>query len=1110
MSFANELLSQPRPDTVRSVKLPRRIQSHPSPADWRDEVIYFFLPDRFSDGREAGRPLLDPTNAAAFRPPGFRFDRWSSSGSGRYQGGNLQGARSKLAYIASLGATTVWVGPIFKQRTHWDSYHGYAIQDFLEVDPRLGNRQDLVDFVSAAHSIGLRVLLDVVFNHTSQNWLYDAVPSDQPPYKPWPDFYARGPWLDGRGNPTVKIGRPDDGVHPQELQPADYYTRAGEGNLGAGDINDPHSEFRRTDFAGDRDINYDKPGVLDDVARCYKYWIALTDCDGFRIDTLKHLDQESGRNLCGTIKEFAAGIGKTDFFLVGEVAGSDYDADLYLEILGSNLNATLDIGEIRPTLAAVAKGLQPPLNYFSLTAAWDDDLGSHRNSGKRRVSILDDHDHVSGDKVRFSSDAASSHQVVAGIAILLFGLGIPCIYYGTEQAFAGPERSAREQFLPDYNVGNPPPDKYLREAMFGPEHPRLSGLDGLAAGPAGFDPNLPGFGPFGTSGAHCFNPNSDAFIRIAALIVVRQKYPSLRYGRQYQRPTRNFGAQFALPQQGELLAWSRILDDEETLCIVNGHGTEDRGADVVVDASLNASSSAGDPWSGTAPYFVVAANSAQTAAGAAYVGSHPVGSRVAVSTQNGTTFLALRDVGPSEVLVLLNRPQVTKNAATISAADATPPDENEDLISTMGWQNPSHLHQPKVHGSDHDFGLRPPQFAEESRRLVVAVTNDTSGNEFLKSLRSEEAQARLGFRFAGTLGEMLRRAGVEQARLADEMVDKFAFLDIRQGYELPVANGILRHGCGIASGTMTNVDVETDFPMNFSAQQGFGPNYVLRSAGSLHDKYLGQLNIPSHRSASGIRIAVVDSGYEKTGILSGFLDLVEPKNKAEKDNFGHGTAMAAIISDVARGADVFCVRAADRGIHVSDAMLGVSAASFHFHAHIVNLSFGLPLTQSCSVCGASSGVSKVFHRLLRGLSEKQISTVGPPILVAATGNNGCSTGFDAPAAWDFAVAVGSINHNVNRSSFSNYGTSGHSQYIMMPGGEENQGTVTEWIGEAAHKCYGTSVAAAYASGVFALYMANRPYAKLSRTALLSQVLAKCQPCSKQDPREHGLGYLPYK
>jgi len=80
--------------------------------------------------------------------------------------------------------------------------------------------------------------------------------------------------------------------------------------------------MRRTDFVGDRDINYDGTTALDDITQCYKYWIALTDCDGFRVDTLKHVDQETGRNFCGSIKEFAANLGKSNFFLVGELAGS--------------------------------------------------------------------------------------------------------------------------------------------------------------------------------------------------------------------------------------------------------------------------------------------------------------------------------------------------------------------------------------------------------------------------------------------------------------------------------------------------------------------------------------------------------------------------------------------------------------------------------------------------------------------------------------------------------------------------------------------------------------------------------------------------------------------
>jgi hypothetical protein len=192
--------------------------------------------------------------------------------------------------------------------------------------------------------------------------------------------------------------------------------------------------------------------------------------------------------------------------------------------------------------------------------------------------------------------------------------------------------------------------------MFGPDHPRLSGLGGLAAGAAGKEGVLPGFGAFGTTGAHCFNPAAPAYVRIAGLIETRNTYPVLRYGRQYQRQTSNFGAPFSFPGAGELIAWSRILDDEEVLCIVNGNGGAFRGADVLVDANLNLPSAAGSPWGGAAPFLTVVANSAQLAAGPAYAGSHPVGQQVPEQSRAGSLYVAIRDVAPSEVLALSNRP----------------------------------------------------------------------------------------------------------------------------------------------------------------------------------------------------------------------------------------------------------------------------------------------------------------------------------------------------------------------------------------------------------------------------------------------------------------------
>jgi glycosidase len=540
--------------------------------------------------------------------------------------------------------TTLWLSPVFKQRGHLDTYHGYGIQDFLEVDPRFGDRQDLADLVAAAHTEGIRVILDIIFNHSGANWLY---PGGQrmPPYKAFPDHYAFGKWLGDQGQEIDAIQSGEDGVWPDELQTAGNYTRAGQGDLGAGTLDDPHAEHKRSDFFELRDFALDESDVLTNLAQCYKYWIALTDCDGFRLDTVKHVSFEEARNFCGTVKEFAADLGKQNFFLVGEIAGGEYNQERYLEVLDRNLDAALDIGEMRLALNRVAKGLLHPGAYFDGFKAAKAIMGSHRNLGQRHVSILDDHDHVFGDKLRFSAEAASDHQVVAGVALQLFTLGIPCIYYGTEQAFAGPEPAER-RWLPGWGAGDFA-DRYLREAMFGPEHPRQAGTAGLGTSPAGLDPSLPGFGAFGTAGQHCFDGNSPAYLRIAALASLRREQPVLRFGRQYLRPTRFLGLPFDVYGPGEIVAWSRILDDQEALCVLNPHSGEARGADVVVDVALNSPGSS----------MTVMLNTAQAADPVAFAGPHPVGSTLPVRrAPDGTAYVEIRDLPPSEVLVLTNHP----------------------------------------------------------------------------------------------------------------------------------------------------------------------------------------------------------------------------------------------------------------------------------------------------------------------------------------------------------------------------------------------------------------------------------------------------------------------
>jgi len=315
------------------------------------------------------------------------------------------------------------------------------------------------------------------------------------------------------------------------------------------------------------------------------------------------------------------------------------------------MTAALDIGDARIILTAVGKGLRPARDYFCGFDAFSDGFGSHRNNGERHVSILDDHDHVFGEKVRFSAEipdscAVKDRQVVVPTAIQLFTLGIPCIYYGTEQAFSGPAQSELGYVVVEgWKNGGKGGDRFLREAMFGPDHPRAHHDLPISEQVTQVNAALPGFGPFGTSGKHCFDASSPAFVRLAALCKLRGEHLALRVGRQYYREIRLPNTGFIPPEAGEIIAWSRILDTLEYLCVANPHATEDRGGDVIVDGSLSPR--------GTS--FQVIANTAHSAAGAGYAGSHPIGSTIQVQGQsnaNEPAYLEIRGIQPCEVVIL--------------------------------------------------------------------------------------------------------------------------------------------------------------------------------------------------------------------------------------------------------------------------------------------------------------------------------------------------------------------------------------------------------------------------------------------------------------------------
>jgi glycosidase len=557
------------PTELSRTSLRPRGRVHPSPIDWRDQTLYFLLPDRFSDGQDTERPLYDYRQPEQFRAQDTRT--WMEAGK-VFQGGTLKGIQSRLDYLHDLGVTALWIGPIWRQRADLQTYHGYGIQNFLDVDPRFGTRQDLRDLVDAAHDRGMYVLLDIIYNHSGNNWFYDdkGEPRTTLPYRYAPP-YGFHSWRSRLGAPTRFIQDVDDGVLPHEFQNPDWYTRAGSiGQWDAAGWENPlHPlvEFRRGDFFDLKDFDHTRPEVLDALIKVYMYWIALTDCDGFRIDTVKHITVDASRRFCSAIREYCESIGKENFFLLGEVTGGEYMARSYIEAFGSNLDAILDIGQPKTLLNGMSKGLTDPDHFFGLYQSTEV-LGSHRETGRYHVSILDDHDMVGSPKRRFAAGVAIPNryeQVAHAVGIMLTTLGIPCVYYGTEQAFDG------TQDRHDYTVEQALnfEDRYIREAMFGGS-----------------------FGAFKTAGCHFFNPEHPSYLRIAAIARVRNQADTigltLRRGRQYLReiaPAK--GMPFRKPDAGQIAAWSRILFEREVVIAFNTHGLERRGFFVTVDAGLH-------------------------------------------------------------------------------------------------------------------------------------------------------------------------------------------------------------------------------------------------------------------------------------------------------------------------------------------------------------------------------------------------------------------------------------------------------------------------------------------------------------------------------------------
>ncbi len=472
------------------------VQAQTTNLFWQQQNIYQIISDRFFDG--------DPSNDNA-------DGNYSPTGTTSVHGGDFKGIEQKLDYIKALGATAIWISPVVLNGH--GQFHGYAGRDFYNVDPHWGSLADLQHFTATAHARGLLVIDDIICNHGDD--LIYSTNAGYPAYLAPPAGYT----LKYRSS-SLTYAPPFD-IYNSTYTPTNNALTNLFHNYGAiPDYNIP-DHYQLGELSGLDDFRTESPYVRSNMAAIYNFWIQQAGFDGFRIDTFKHVDTGFWQYWCPLVHQFAAtNSAKPNFFMFGEV----YDTN---EVLCGSYTGTKSGGSF--LLDSV---LDYPL-YFKVGSVFGSGSGAtsliqtHYNSvdsvydpvsRMQLVTFLDNHD-----QPRFLYSSTTNRLAVA-LAFLYTARGVPCLYYGTEQAFNGAT------------------DPNDREDMFAGQ-----------------------FKDAGLAGVDSFNMTHPLFQLVARLNNFRRLYPAISLG-SYTNQTNNSTGP-------GLFAYSRVLNAQEIFVVLNTAGS---------------------------------------------------------------------------------------------------------------------------------------------------------------------------------------------------------------------------------------------------------------------------------------------------------------------------------------------------------------------------------------------------------------------------------------------------------------------------------------------------------------------------------------------------------
>ncbi|MBL7258068.1 alpha-amylase family glycosyl hydrolase [Paractinoplanes lichenicola] len=500
-----------------------------------DENFYFVMADRFDNGSTAndqGGLGADPL-VSGFDPTKKGF----------YNGGDLAGLLRRIDYIKGLGTTSIWLTPSFKNKAVQledgpsAGYHGYWITDFTQIDPHLGTNAELKTLIDAAHKRGMKVYFDIITNHTADVIGYESgarqpyVSKDVAPYRtpsgqPFDDRdYAGKPYFPPTVFPYTPVLDPAERnlKVPAWLNDTSLYHNRGDTTFTGEDS-------LYGDFFGLDDLFTEHPRVVNGMIDIYEKWIGDFGVDGFRIDTMKHVNDEFWQKFGPEVLSYARKHGKPEFFMFGEVF--DTSKRFTSQFTTRNkMQAVLDFPFQEAARNYASKG-QPAaaLGQFFAGDDWYTDADSNvyqlptflGNHDMGRIGSFVQADNPgAGDAVWLARDRLA-HE------LMYFSRGNPVVYYGDEQGFTGPGG-----------------DQDARQTMFTSRVPEY------------LDDDL--IGTTATHGQDNFVTNHPLYAGISSLAALTARYPTLRDGAHQHR--------YAASGPG-IYAFSRT-DDREFVVALN-------------------------------------------------------------------------------------------------------------------------------------------------------------------------------------------------------------------------------------------------------------------------------------------------------------------------------------------------------------------------------------------------------------------------------------------------------------------------------------------------------------------------------------------------------------